>query len=144
MVFIIIIWALANRPVNKGKGFVLLSPCSNLANLLLARTYGPCPRFAVRFPPGASRMQFLRPLITEFALAGFSPVCLLCCCRTLGRQYWLSYRASLLSECIVFALNWHVFLGVHRVACHCYRVRFGTGASSLCGSCKRHLKSGAR
>jgi predicted permease len=89
-------------------GFVLLIACSNLANLLLARTMARAREFAVRAALGASRTQLLRPLVAEalvLALAG-GVIALLA-------ALWFGDYLALRStgdngEQVHFLLDWHV------------------------------------
>src|SRR3954464_7692165 len=125
--------------------FVLLIACSNLANLLLARTMARAREFAVRGALGASRIQLLRPLINEsllLALAG--GVCSVVVAR--WASDWLSLRTvSENGERFNFAFDWRVF-GWAFVAPVVNAVGFGLAPALFALRLKVNdtLKSGAR
>jgi putative ABC transport system permease protein len=105
-------------------GFVLLIACSNLANLLLARTMARARELAVRTALGASRSQMLRPLVVEsllLALAGGV-------CSLFVAQWtfdWLAVNSAGDSGVgITLTLDWHV-LGWAFGACLFTALAFG-------------------
>ena len=126
-------------------GFVLLIACSNLANLLLARTMARAREFAVRAALGASRMQLLRPLMAEsllLALLGGA-------CSILVADWvadWLSFKSiGENGERIVFAFDWRVFTWAF-AASLITAVAFGLAPAlfALRLNVNETLKSGAR
>jgi putative ABC transport system permease protein len=90
-------------------GFVLLIACSNLANLLLARTMARAREFAVRAALGASRMQLLRPLIAESLLLALVGGACAIIVVNWGAD-WLALRSvGSNGEGVVLAFDWRVF-----------------------------------
>ena len=126
-------------------GFVLLIGCSNLANLLLARTMARAREFAVRSALGASRIQLLRPLIAESLLLAFAGGV----CAILVAQWvadWLAVRSTGDNgESVVLALDWHV-LGWAFAASLVTAVAFGLAPAlfAMRLNVNDTLKSGAR
>src|ERR1041385_154846 len=125
--------------------FVLLIACSNLANLLLARTMARAREFAVRGALGASRLQLLRPLINESVLLALGGgVCSILVARW-GAD-WISARTlSENGERFTFAFDWHVFAWAF-VASIVTAVAFGLAPAlfALRLNVNDTLKSGAR
>ena len=126
-------------------GFVLLIACSNLANLLLARTMAHAREFAVRSALGASRLQMLRPLFVEsllLALAG-GFVALLVALWTFD---WISVASAGDNGVgVVLELNWHIFTWAFG-ACLFTAIGFGVVPAlfALRLDPNTTLKSGAR
>ena len=126
-------------------GFVLLIACSNLANLLLARTMARAREFAVRSALGASPAQMLRPLLVEsFLLALAGGVCALLV--ALWTFDWLAViTAGDNGVGVLFTFDWRV-LGWAFAACLFTAVAFGVAPAlfalrlDLAGT----LKSGGR
>jgi predicted permease len=125
--------------------FVLLIGCSNLANLLLARTMARAREFAIRGALGASRMQLLRPLIAEsllLALAGGAFSILVAGWVT----DWLSFKSiGENGERMVFAFDWRVFawaFGASLVTAMAFGLAPALFALRL--DVQQTLKSGAR
>ena len=125
--------------------FVLLIACSNLANLLLARTMARAREFAVRGALGASRFQLLRPLINESLLLALGGgICSILVARW-GADWISSRTLSENGERFTFAFDWRVF-GWALVASAITAVAFGLAPAlfALRLNVNDTLKSGAR
>lgn len=126
-------------------GFVVLIACSNLANLLLARTMARAREFAVRSALGASRRQLLQPLLLEallLALAG-GILALLAAAWSNG---WMQMRSTADNgEQVVFAMDWSV-MGWAFVCSLATAIIFGVAPAlfALRLNLNATLKSGAR
>jgi len=130
-------------------GFVLLIACSNLANLLLARTIARARELAVRSALGASRARLLRPLFFESLLLALAGGIVAIYFATWTND-WLRHYMSASSfvgpdERLVFTLDWRM-LGWAFGACLFTAVVFGVGPAlfALRLDLNKTLKSGGR
>jgi putative ABC transport system permease protein len=126
-------------------GFVVLIACSNLANLLLARTLARAREFALRAALGASRARVLRPLVVESLVLAFAGgVCALLVAGWTFR--WLEViSAGDNGVGAVFTFDWRV-LAWTSVACLFTALAFGAAPAlfALRLDLNSTLKSGAR
>jgi putative ABC transport system permease protein len=124
---------------------VLLIACSNLANLLLARTMARAREFAVRSALGASRARLLRPLIVESLLLAFAGgICAIDVAMFFAD--WLAVRSvGDNGEAVVLALDWHVLCWAF-AACLFTALAFGVAPAlfALRLDLNSTLKSGGR
>jgi len=126
-------------------GVVLLIACSNLANLLLARTMARAREFALRSALGASRTRLLRPLVVESLLLAFAG-CIGATYVAIWTNEWLNaFSARGGGEALVFALDWRVLVWGFG-ACLFTALAFGVAPAlfALRLDLNSTLKSGAR
>jgi predicted permease len=127
--------------------FVLLIACSNLANLLLARTIARAREFAVRGALGASRARLLRPLFLESLLlavtGGICAIYFATWTNAWMRRYM--HEAYDGVRGVVFAVDWRV-IGWAFAACLVTAVVFGVAPALFALRLDLHttLKSGGR
>ncbi len=129
--------------------FVLLIACSNLANLLLARTIARAREFAVRAALGASRTRLLRPLFLESLLLAFAGGIVAVYVAT-GTNAWFRHYMRMsgfagTDSGLMFTLDWRV-LGWAFSACLFTVLAFGVAPAlfALRLDLNRTLKSGGR
>jgi len=125
--------------------FVLLIACSNLANLLLARTMARAREFAVRSALGASRSRLLRPLFAESLLLAFAGGVLAILVTFWTNDWMRTMGQEIYGEGFVFGVDWRV-LGWAFGACLFTATAFGVAPAlfALRLDPNRTLKSGGR
>jgi predicted permease len=128
-------------------GFVLLIACSNLANLLLARTMARAREFAVRSALGASRARLLRPLFAESLLLAVAGGIFAIQFAMWTNDWLRNYGTSAFGQGFVFAIaiDWRV-LGWAFGACLFTALAFGVAPAlfALRLDLNKTLKSGGR
>ena len=125
--------------------FVMLIACSNLANLLLARTISRGREFAVRGALGASRGQLLRPLLAESLLLAGIGGCLAILVAHWTGDWIVSSVPAEDRAGFNIVLDWRVF-GFTALASTATAVAFGIAPAlfALRLDINGTLKSGAR
>jgi len=127
-------------------GLVLLIACSNLANLLLARTMARAREFAVRGALGASRARLLRPLFAESLVLALAGGVFAIYFATWTNDWLRGYATSSFGgDGFVFAIDWRT-LGWAFGACLFTAVVFGVAPAlfTLRLDLNKTLKSGGR
>jgi putative ABC transport system permease protein len=126
-------------------GLVLLIACSNLANLLLARTMARAREFAVRGALGASRARLLRPLFVESLLLALAGGILAIQVAIWSNDWLRNYGTTAFDQGFVFAIDWRV-LGWAFGACLFTALAFGVAPAlfALRLDLNKTLKSGGR
>ena len=130
-------------------GLVLLIACSNLANLLLARTMARAREFGVRGALGASRARLLRPLFVESLLlalgGGVFAIYFATWTNDWMRRYMGESAFAGPAERLVFSLDWRIFAWAF-AACLFTTVVFGVAPAlfALRLDLNKTLKSGGR
>jgi putative ABC transport system permease protein len=121
---------------------VLLIACSNLANLLLARTMARAREFAVRSALGASPASMVRPLLVEALLLAFAGGVVAVYFATWAND-WLRNFAE--NDGFVFAIDWRVLAWTFG-ACLFTALAFGVAPAffALRLDLNKTLKSGSR
>jgi putative ABC transport system permease protein len=126
-------------------GFVLLIACSNLANLLLARTMARSREFAVRSALGASQTRLLRPLLLESVLLAAIGGTLAMILAEWSNG-WITMRTSQSGlEGLQVGIDWHVLVWAFG-ACLFTVVAFGVAPALFIVRLdpNQNLRSGAR
>ncbi len=126
-------------------GLVLLIACSNLANLLLARTVARAREFAVRGALGASRLQLLRPLVAESLLLALLGSVGAVLAALWFRDYMAGRTMGDNGESVLMEIGWPLF-GWALVAALVTAVAFGLAPAlfALRLDLNNTLKSGGR
>ncbi len=125
-------------------GMVLLIACSNLANLMLARTMARAREFATRAALGASRSQVLRPLLVESLLLALVGGAGALCVASWTFDWLAVVSAGDNGQGVVLGFDWRVLAWAFS-ACLFTAVAFGVAPAFFVGrlDVNSSLKSGS-